>query len=313
MDIELARTFLAIVETGSFVEAARRVHVTQSTVSMRVKTLEDQLGKPLFQRGKSGAALTPAGRRFHRHALALVRVWQQARLDAALPEGAEAMLSIGAQVSLWEGFLIDGLALLRKEAPEFAIRTEVGFSDTLTNGLIDGALDIAVVYAPEMRAGFGVERLFDEELVLVSSDPEVVALSGDEPPDSYVYVDWGPEFRAEQATLFPGRRTPLVQLRIGSIGLSYLFAAPACGYFPQRLVAGPLRRGALRRVEGAPRFLCPAFAVFPVETASTGALKALDCMRAVAARIAATEGGSGDEAAGSRRATSFEAILEGGA
>lgn len=74
MDIELARTFLAVVETGSFVGAADRVHVTQSTVSMRIRSLEEQLGKPLFERGKTGASLTPAGVQFQRHALALVRV-----------------------------------------------------------------------------------------------------------------------------------------------------------------------------------------------------------------------------------------------
>ncbi|CUJ84840.1 chromosome replication initiation inhibitor protein [Ruegeria denitrificans] len=40
MDIELAQTFLAIVETGTFLDAANKVHVTQSTVNMRIRTLE---------------------------------------------------------------------------------------------------------------------------------------------------------------------------------------------------------------------------------------------------------------------------------
>ena len=55
MDINLARTFLTVAETGSFIEAARKMHVTQSTVSARVKVLEDLLGRPLFQRSKYGA------------------------------------------------------------------------------------------------------------------------------------------------------------------------------------------------------------------------------------------------------------------
>jgi len=61
MDIELARTFLAVVETGSFLDAADKVHVTQSTVSTRIRTLEQQLGRPVFERSKTGATLTPAG------------------------------------------------------------------------------------------------------------------------------------------------------------------------------------------------------------------------------------------------------------
>ena len=73
MDTELARTFLAVIGTGSFVAAAERIHVTQSTVSARIRTLEDQLGTPLFTRNKAGAALTDAGRRFQKHAALLVR------------------------------------------------------------------------------------------------------------------------------------------------------------------------------------------------------------------------------------------------
>lgn len=64
MDINLARTFLMVAETGSFIDAARKMNITQSTVSGRIKSLEDMLGRPLFQRSKSGAELTNAGEQF---------------------------------------------------------------------------------------------------------------------------------------------------------------------------------------------------------------------------------------------------------
>ncbi|MFK5098316.1 LysR family transcriptional regulator, partial [Klebsiella pneumoniae] len=73
MDIQLARTFLMVAETGSFIEAGRRMNVTQSTVSARIKSLEELFGRPLFERSKSGATLTAAGDQFQKHALALVR------------------------------------------------------------------------------------------------------------------------------------------------------------------------------------------------------------------------------------------------
>src|SRR3546814_20516530 len=73
MDTELARTFLAVATAGSFVAAAERLHVTQSTVSTRIRTLEQSLGCPLFVRHKAGAAMTDAGRRFQKHAIMLVR------------------------------------------------------------------------------------------------------------------------------------------------------------------------------------------------------------------------------------------------
>ncbi|HTO28821.1 MAG TPA: LysR family transcriptional regulator, partial [Devosia sp.] len=79
MDITLAKTFLAITETGSFVTAAARLNVTQTAVSARVRALEEQLGRRLFVRNKSGARLTPAGERFVKHAINLIQVWDRAR------------------------------------------------------------------------------------------------------------------------------------------------------------------------------------------------------------------------------------------
>ena len=60
MDINLARTFLEVLASGSFGAAAERLHLTQTAVSARIRALEDQLGRRLFVRNKAGARLTPA-------------------------------------------------------------------------------------------------------------------------------------------------------------------------------------------------------------------------------------------------------------
>ena len=57
MDTELARTFLTVVTAGNFITAAERLHVSQSTVSTRIHTLEQQLGCTLFVRNKAGTTL----------------------------------------------------------------------------------------------------------------------------------------------------------------------------------------------------------------------------------------------------------------
>jgi molybdenum-dependent DNA-binding transcriptional regulator ModE len=77
IDIEQARTFLAITAYGSFLEAARQLHLTQSTVSARIQRLEEELGTRLFVRNRSGASLTQAGRRFLEHAKRLVLTAEQ--------------------------------------------------------------------------------------------------------------------------------------------------------------------------------------------------------------------------------------------
>src|SRR3546814_11811209 len=87
MDIELARTFVELVSTGSFIKAADRLHVAQTTVSARVRLPEPQLGRPLFVRNKAGATLTPAGEHFSRFAHAFLTLCQRARKQVAVPAG----------------------------------------------------------------------------------------------------------------------------------------------------------------------------------------------------------------------------------
>ena len=280
MDIDQARTFLAVVESGSFVEAAKRAFVTQSTVSMRIKALEERLGKALFERSKAGASLTASGAQFHKHALTMVRVWEQARLEVSLPPGYQAALTVGGQYSLWDGFLLEWIGHMREKAPDIAFRTQAGFSGLLMQRLIEGTLDIGVMYAPESRPGFVVELLFEDELILVSSDSK----QAEWPGRSHIYIDWGPEFQADHSLNFPDLSTPGLYMELGSLSLKYLLENRASGYFPRRLVAALLRDKRLRRVAKAPSFHYPAYAVYRPD-AEAGILElALEEMRAIAAR-----------------------------
>ena len=171
MDVTLARTFLMVAETGSFIDAARKMNITQSTVSARIKGLEDLLGRPLFQRSKSGAELTAAGEQFQQHALALVRVWQHAQLEVGLSDQHRDHLAVGAPISFWDGFLLRWISWLRSNIPDIAVSASSGMSVELMQRLIEGTLDLAVMYRPTQPPGLTIEHLFDEEFVLVTSVP----------------------------------------------------------------------------------------------------------------------------------------------
>lgn len=259
MDIIQIQTFLAVMECGSFIAAADRVHVTQSTVSMRIRTLEEQLGKSLFDRNRAGAVPTAVGNQFHRHALSLVRIWEQARLDVSLPEGYSASLAIGGQFSLWDGFLMNWVSWIRKRLPDVALRTQLGLSSTLMQRLVDGTLDIGFMYSPQSRPGFEVDLLFREELVLATSEPETAGFPG----NNYVYVDWGPEFQADHTVNFPELKAPGLVMDLGSAGLQYILENPGSGYFPRRIVEAHLASGRLRISDQAPSFYYPAYVVYP--------------------------------------------------
>jgi len=81
MDIDLARTFIEIVRSGSLVAAAEHLHVTQTAISARVQKLEQLLGCQLFVRSRNGASLTADGKGFVAYANQLVHTWEAARRD----------------------------------------------------------------------------------------------------------------------------------------------------------------------------------------------------------------------------------------
>lgn len=280
MDINLARTFLEIASSHSFVQAAERLHVTQTAVSARIKTLETLLGRQLFWRNKAGASLTPAGEQFMRHALTLVQVWERARQQMAMPAGRRALVTAGCEVSLWDPLLPQWLLWMRSGAPDLALRTEVSLPEDLLERVANGTLDLAIVYAPRQRPGLRIELLIEEKLVLVSTAPVPA-------PDaaSYVYVDWGPEFAAQHSLAFPELSSAAVSASLGPLALAYVLAGGGAGYFRENVVRAHVKAGRLHRVPGAPQFLYPAYAVY-AENADPKTLRpALTGLRQVAGSL----------------------------
>ena len=282
MDITLARTFLEIANSRSFVQAAERLNVTQTAVSARVRTLEELLGRQLFVRSKAGAFLTPAGEQFVRHASTLVQVWERARHQLAVPAGRRALVTVGCEMSLWQPLLRDWMLWMRKGAPDLALRAEVGLPDDLIERVASGTIDIAIAYAPRHRPGLRIELLIEEKLVLVSTE---AGLRG---PDAgrYVYVDWGPQFAEQHGLAFPELAGAAVSANLGPLALDYLLAAGGTGYFRQSVARPHLESGRLHRVAGAPEFIYPAYAVFAESGEIESLHAALAGLRQVAAQLA---------------------------
>ncbi|MEQ8355929.1 MAG: LysR family transcriptional regulator [Kiloniellaceae bacterium] len=281
LDTELARTFLTVVAAGNFVGASERLHVTQSTVSARIHALEEHLGCKLFVRNKGGTSLTPAGRQFQKHASTLVRTVEQARQDVGVPRGFRTSLTVGGRFGLWEGYLLHWLPLMRELAPDVSLRAEIGFESDLMQGLVEGRLDIGVMYTPQSRPGLKVEALVEEQLILVSTD----ATGPPEPGPGYVYIDWGPEFYVRHSASFPNFIGPGLSANIGWLGLQHVLANGGSGYFPARLVRGFLEDGRLTRLTAAPSFSLAAYAVHPADFDADLLDTALGALRRLAAQL----------------------------
>lgn len=280
MDIDQARTFLTITAHGSFLEASRQLHLTQSTVSARIQRLEDELGTRLFVRNRSGASLTPAGRRFLEYAKRLVLTADQARDDVGLPERYRASLRIGGRIALWEGFLPQWVGWMRQRASDVVIHSDIGFEEDLMRRLIEGNLDIGLMYTPRHSPGLIVEQLFDETLVLVSSRPDDTG-----PGEDYVYIEWGPGFYAQHAQSYPDLERPPQIANIGWLGIQLILANGGSCYLPARMAASFINAGRLYRVAGTPKYVHPAYMVYPRETDNPVLEQAITGLRELAQQV----------------------------
>ena len=283
MDTELARTFLVVIATGSFVEASQRLHVTQSTVSTRIQRLEETLGAELFVRNKAGTTLTAAGRQFQRHAALLTRTVEQARHEIGIVSGYRATLAVAARIGLWENFLLRWLPIFASLAPDVAVRAlMIGLEEDLTQVLTDGRADISVMYTPQSRPGLTVEPLLEEHLVMASTRAD----ASPEPSGDYVYVDWGAEFFAHHSLAFPNFLGAALTVNVGWLGLQRVLAYGGTGYFPVRTLRAHELAGRLHRIASAPEFRLTAYLCFPTKLDSAPLSLALDTIRRVAADAA---------------------------
>jgi DNA-binding transcriptional LysR family regulator len=279
VDIEFARTFLAVSAAGNFIGAAQVLHVTQSTVSARIKTLETQFGTALFRRGRNGAELTAAGRRFLRHAKSMVRTLDQARHEVGLSGGYTSGLTLSGRIALWDGFLPQWAEWMRRMAPEVSLRLEIGFEEGIMQGLVQGNIDIGVMYTPQSRPTMAVEHLFDEALMLVTSLADQTWEDA-----SYVHVDWGPEFLGQFAARFPDRDTSAQRVNIGWLALQLILNHGGSAYFPVRLVREFLSAKRLFLVEDSPLISLPVYMVYPLDREDECIHTAIQGLRALGAQ-----------------------------
>lgn len=276
MDIDLARTFLEIMRSGSFVQAADRLHVTQTTVTARVRTLEEALNCQLFLRSRTGTRLTPDGERFAAYATTLVQTWDNAKAELSLPANHTARLSIGAETSLWAPLLPEWLVWMREHQPDTALRIAVDSADALLRQLESGVLEGALVHRPDYYAGLVVEQLLEEKLLMVRSPRQ---------PEPSLFVNWGPDFVEQYDATLPQPRHAGLTFNLGPLALQYLLRVGGSGYFRSRVVQPHLDSGVLEKVPDTPEFTYPIYLVYRAGT--DGLDEAMAGFRQLAARMAA--------------------------
>ncbi|MEU1514543.1 LysR family transcriptional regulator [Streptomyces sp. NPDC005811] len=271
MDTRLLHSFTALARTGSFTAAASELHLAQSTVTVHIRTLEQELGTRLFDRLPTGALLTESGRRLLGRAEDVLDAVARLRADGGGDGTVAGRVSVGTPESLCATRLPQVIAALRVSHPEVDVQLDAAGTAKCLEGLRSGRLDLALLLEEDTDfPDVTTEPLAHEPLALVCAPGHPLAAPArdvtwaDLAVESFFLLEQGCSYSDElerRLLAVPGARPRLT--RFGSVDAARSCVAAGLGLtlLPFTTVEEQLGRGRLVRVGG------PGFAAVPVRLA----------------------------------------------
>ncbi|MEJ4044520.1 nitrogen assimilation transcriptional regulator NAC [Erwinia sp. SLM-02] len=171
MNLRRLKYFVKIVDIGSLTQAAEVLHIAQPALSQQVATLENELDQQLLIRTKRGVTPTEAGKILYSHARTILRQCEQAQLAVV---NAGQILSGQVSIGLAPGTAASSLTMpllqtVREQFPEVLVYLHENSGSSLNEKVMNGQLDMAVLYDRSPTAGITSIPLLKEELYLVGA------------------------------------------------------------------------------------------------------------------------------------------------
>lgn len=176
IELRHLKTLLALKESGSVSQAAKRVHLTQSALSHQLKMLEDQFALPLFERKSQPIRFSPAGERLIKLAHEILPKVVEAELDLArVKQGEVGELRIAVECHTCFDWLMPAMDTFRQSWPLVELDIVSGFHTDTVGLLLSHRADWAVVSEMEEVAGIVYQPLFSYEMVAICSKDHPLA------------------------------------------------------------------------------------------------------------------------------------------
>ncbi|MBK0004552.1 nitrogen assimilation transcriptional regulator NAC [Erwinia sp. S43] len=171
MNLRRLKYFVKIVDIGSLTQAAEVLHIAQPALSQQVATLENELDQQLLIRTKRGVTPTEAGKILYSHARTILRQCEQAQLAVV---NAGQVLTGQVSIGLAPGTAASSLTMpllqtVREQFPEVLVYLHENSGSSLNEKVMNGQLDMAVLYDRSPTAGITSIPLLKEELYLVGT------------------------------------------------------------------------------------------------------------------------------------------------
>jgi LysR family nitrogen assimilation transcriptional regulator len=181
MNFKRLKYFAKVVDVGSLTQAADLLNIAQPALSQQIAILEAEVKQQLLVRTKRGVSPTEAGKTLYRHAQAILRQCEQARMEmAAESRGISGPVSVGLAPGTAAATL--GLPLIRTiraQHPGIILYLNENYGTALSELIMSGRMDLAVLYGNRPVHGLTFSPLLQEELFLVgpSARADPIALA----------------------------------------------------------------------------------------------------------------------------------------
>jgi LysR family transcriptional regulator, hydrogen peroxide-inducible genes activator len=169
MELYQLRYFLAVAETGNFTKAAARSFVSQPSLSQQILNLEEELGQKLFNRMGRKAILTEAGKTLVSGARRILNNVDQTLEELKQDTGLGPKVTVGAIPTVAPFFFPAMLAHCRANDIRLDLHTEEDFRRPLSEAVLEGRLDWALISLPFNEPRLHFERLYSEPLWVAMS------------------------------------------------------------------------------------------------------------------------------------------------
>ncbi|MHB8156936.1 MAG: selenium metabolism-associated LysR family transcriptional regulator [Desulfocucumaceae bacterium] len=168
MNLRHLETFLLVADLQSFTAAARKLYMSQPAVSFQIKSLEEDLGVILFQRGDKRLSLTPAGKLIYPETKKMVARYQKIKLGLDDLKGLKTGHFVaGASTTPGEYLLPLVIGDFRRLYPGITVSLQVAGSAQVFRWVKDGEIDIGVTGTPVSASGIWCEPWIKDDLVLI--------------------------------------------------------------------------------------------------------------------------------------------------
>lgn len=251
MNIDDIKTFLYVAKEKSFSRTAELLYISQSAVTARIKSLENELGCTLFDRNNSSVKLSVHGQLFLRYAKNIVDLEDESKRLFYLSGKYDSFLTLGAPDSVWQFPLNPFLDIMHRNHPRTALKLVCEHSMAITNNVLDSVIDLGVTIEPPQHRLLETRPLWSSRYLLVASPllelpcPYFTPETAGQFP--FIDMRWSHNFSTWLELTYRTRIYPYQTDRI-FLFLNMLLGGLGVGFLPSRIASSFLESGRLIEV-----------------------------------------------------------------